>query len=118
MNEAVLIATAALLITSLLVRVVPVFVSMPLGAGGLRIVGQILPTAVFINLAVYVAYSEISAAPAAAATCHYWVSLCSPPAAESVWLAACCSVQRSTTQRQPSSADRVRTNDRYAYGRG
>ncbi len=67
MNEAVLIATAALLITSLLVRVVPVFVSMPLGAGGLRIVGQILPTAVFINLAVYVAYSEISAAPAAAA---------------------------------------------------
>ena len=75
MNGAVLIATAALLITSLLVRVVPVFVSIPLGAGGLRIVGQILPTAVFINLAVYVAYSEISAAPAAAATSLLGVAL-------------------------------------------
>ncbi|MBS68822.1 MAG: hypothetical protein CMK98_10800 [Pseudomonas sp.] len=75
MNEPALIATAALLIASVLVRVVPVFVSMPLGAGGIRVVGQILPTAVFINLAVYVAYSEISAAPAAAATSLLAVAL-------------------------------------------
>ncbi len=75
MNEPALIATAALLIASVLVRVVPVFVSMPLGAGGIRVVGQILPTAVFINLAVYVAYTEISAAPAAAATSLLAVAL-------------------------------------------
>ncbi|PKM10858.1 MAG: hypothetical protein CVV15_05930 [Gammaproteobacteria bacterium HGW-Gammaproteobacteria-5] len=75
MNEPVLIATAALLITSLLVRVLPVFIRMPIGAGGLRVVGQILPTSVFINLAVYVAYSEISAAPVAAATSLLAVAL-------------------------------------------
>ncbi|AWM58140.1 hypothetical protein C6Y58_01120 [Stutzerimonas stutzeri] len=59
MNDAALAALAALSTTSVLVRIVPAFVRLSLSERGLHLVGQVMPMAVFINLAVYVVYSEI-----------------------------------------------------------
>ena len=54
MNDAALVTLAALAVTSMLVRVVPAFVRFPLSARGVHLVGQVMPMAVFLNLAVYV----------------------------------------------------------------
>ncbi|KRW65102.1 hypothetical protein AO741_17000 [Pseudomonas sp. TTU2014-105ASC] len=63
MSEVVVTAVIALLATSVLVRIVPVFVPIRLGPRGLRTAGQIVPAAVFINLSVYVIHSEVIASP-------------------------------------------------------
>lgn len=65
MNDAALVAMAALSTTSVLVRIVPAFVRLSLGERGLHLVGQVMPMAVFVNLAVYVVYSEIGISPVA-----------------------------------------------------
>ena len=65
MNDAALVAMAALSTTSVLVRIVPAFVRLSLGERGLHLVGQVMPMAVFVNLAVYVVYSEIGSSPVA-----------------------------------------------------
>jgi branched-subunit amino acid transport protein AzlD len=65
MNESALIAIGALCATSVLVRITPVFVSLRLSTRGLQLVGQVMPMAVFVNLAVYVLHSEIGNAPVA-----------------------------------------------------
>jgi len=66
MNPSVLIAIAALFSTSCLVRIIPAFVSVQLSDSTQRYLERILPTAVFINFAVYIAYSEASKEPVAA----------------------------------------------------
>ncbi|PKM00394.1 MAG: hypothetical protein CVV19_03770 [Gammaproteobacteria bacterium HGW-Gammaproteobacteria-9] len=65
MSDAALVALAALSATSVLVRIVPAFVRLSLGARGLHLIGQVMPVAVFANLAVYVVYSEIGRSPVA-----------------------------------------------------
>lgn len=68
MSHSVLWAIAALLTTSLLVRVLPVFVPIQLGAATQRCLERVLPAAVFINFAVYIAYMEVQTHPVAAAS--------------------------------------------------
>jgi hypothetical protein len=59
----------ALFLTSVLVRIVPSLVRLPLSDHQQALFERILPTAVFINFAVYILFSEISKAalPAIAA---------------------------------------------------
>ncbi len=61
-------AIVALFATSLLVRVLPAFVRLRLSAAARNFVERVLPLAVFINFAVYIAWVEIhtAAAPAIA----------------------------------------------------
>lgn len=66
MNTSVLLAIAALLATSCLVRILPVFVTLNLTDASRRLLERVLPTAVFINFAVYILYSEADKAPFAA----------------------------------------------------
>lgn len=66
MNTSVLLAIAALFATSCLVRILPVFVTLDLSDATRRILERVLPTAVFINFAVYILYSEAAKAPLAA----------------------------------------------------
>lgn len=66
MNTSVLLAIAALLATSCLVRILPVFVTLNLTDASRRLLERVLPTAVFINFAVYILYSEADKAPLAA----------------------------------------------------
>ncbi|WP_217476682.1 hypothetical protein [Stutzerimonas stutzeri] len=66
MNTPVLLAIAALLATSCLVRILPVFVTLNLTDASRRLLERVLPTAVFINFAVYILYSEATKAPLAA----------------------------------------------------
>lgn len=66
MNTSVLLAIAALLATSCLVRILPVFVTLNLTDASRRLLERVLPTAVFINFAVYILYSEATKAPLAA----------------------------------------------------
>ncbi|WP_200638846.1 hypothetical protein [Stutzerimonas xanthomarina] len=58
MTTSVLLAIAALFATSCLVRILPVFVSIDLTDTTRRLLERVLPTAVFINFAVYILYSE------------------------------------------------------------
>lgn len=67
MTASVALAIMALFITSCLVRILPVFVTLELGDRTRRILERLLPTAVFINFAVYILYSEVTQAPLAAA---------------------------------------------------
>jgi len=60
------LAILALFITSLTVRVLPVFVPLRLGETARGLLERVLPLAVFINFAVYIVWTEIQAAPAAA----------------------------------------------------
>lgn len=55
----------ALLLTSLLVRVVPAFVRLRLSDSVRTLLERVLPTAVFLNFAVYIAAVEIKQAPLA-----------------------------------------------------
>lgn len=67
MNQSVVIAIGALFLTSCLVRVLPAFVSFRMAPESRRYVERVLPAAVFINFAVYIAYSEVVREPVAAA---------------------------------------------------
>ncbi len=66
MSTPVLLAIAALCATSFLVRILPVFVTLNLDDSTRRILERVLPSAVFINFAVYILYSEATKAPLAA----------------------------------------------------
>src|SRR5690606_17137584 len=67
MNQSVAIAIGALFLTSCLVRILPAFVSLRMAPESRRYVERVLPAAVFINFAVYIAYSELVREPLAAA---------------------------------------------------
>ncbi|PYY78060.1 hypothetical protein DNK59_31290 [Pseudomonas sp. TKO26] len=66
MTQSTWITIAALFATSCLVRIIPAFVTIRLQPAMQRCLEQVLPVAVFINFAVYIAYSEISREPLAA----------------------------------------------------
>lgn len=53
----------ALLLTSLLVRVFPTFVKLPLSEPVRMLLERVLPMAVFLNFAVYIAVVETKQAP-------------------------------------------------------
>lgn len=53
----------ALLLTSIVVRVVPVFLRIQFSASARTLLERILPVAVFLNFAVYIAIVEIKLAP-------------------------------------------------------
>ena len=60
------LAILALLTTSLIVRIVPVFVPLRLGENARGLLERVLPLAVFINFAFYIVWTEVQVAPAAA----------------------------------------------------
>lgn len=66
MSESTLIAIAALFCTSCLVRIIPAFLSFQMSEGTRGYFERILPAAVFLNFAVYIAYTEVTKAPLAA----------------------------------------------------
>ena len=68
MSTPPLLAIPALFVTSSLLRSLPVFVRLDLSATTRRYLERVLPAAVFINLAVYIVYSEAGRAPLAALT--------------------------------------------------
>lgn len=57
------LAIAALMMTSLIVRVVPVFLRIRLSDKARALLERTLPCAVFLNFAVYIVYSEVKTAP-------------------------------------------------------
>lgn len=61
MTDSILLGIGVLLVISLLVRIAPAFVPLPLSDAMAERIETILPVAVFINLAAYCAVSEISA---------------------------------------------------------
>ena len=66
MSESALTAIAALFCASCLVRVAPVFLPLRIGLGRRRCLERLLPAAVFLNFAVYIAYGEAQREPMAA----------------------------------------------------
>lgn len=56
------LAILALLATSLLVRVLPVFLKVGMSDTVRSLLERVLPMAVFLNFAVYIAWTEISTA--------------------------------------------------------
>lgn len=67
MKESIFSAIVALFCTSCLVRILPAFLSPQMGTNTQRYLERVLPAAVFINFAVYLAYSEVNKEPIAAA---------------------------------------------------
>ncbi len=63
MSEPVWAAIAALFTTSGLVRILPTFISPRIAPRTRRYLERLLPAAVFINFAVYIAYSEVVREP-------------------------------------------------------
>lgn len=63
MSEPVWAAIAALFTTSGLVRILPTFISPRIAPRTRRYLERLLPAAVFINFAVYIAYSEMVREP-------------------------------------------------------
>jgi hypothetical protein len=61
MNETLVAGIGLLFIVSLLVRVAPAFVPLPISDRMAERIETLLPVAVFINLAAYCAVSEINA---------------------------------------------------------
>lgn len=59
MTDTLLIGIGLLLVVSLLVRVAPAFVPLPLSDEMAERIETVLPVAVFVNLAAYCAVSEI-----------------------------------------------------------
>jgi hypothetical protein len=57
------VAVLALFATSLMVRVLPVFLSVRMSEGARGLLERVLPMAVFLNFAVYIAWTEIRTAP-------------------------------------------------------
>ncbi len=70
-------AILALLLTSLLVRVFPAFVKLRLSASARALLEQVLPLAVFLNFAVYIAIVELKQAPWPAAAAFVLCALIS-----------------------------------------
>lgn len=66
MSDPVLMAVAALFCTSCLVRIAPVFLPLRMGPRQQRVFQRLLPAAVFLNFAAYIAYSETQRQPLAA----------------------------------------------------
>lgn len=65
LNNHVLVI-AALITTSLLVRVAPAFINLKLSPSGRKTTEQALPMAVFINFAVYLIWVEVNIVATAA----------------------------------------------------
>lgn len=63
MTSSVTMATLALIVTTLFVRILPIFLNIKINATSRTLLEKILPTAVFLNFVVYIAYSEIKSAP-------------------------------------------------------
>lgn len=61
------LAILALFMTSVIVRILPVFMPIRLNNGARRILERELPFAVFINFFIYIAWIEIRISPTAAA---------------------------------------------------
>jgi hypothetical protein len=57
------LAILALMATSFIVRVIPSFLSIRISAPVRTLLDRILPSAVFVNFAVYIIYSEVKTAP-------------------------------------------------------
>lgn len=57
------LAILALMTTSLIVRVIPSFLDIRISAPVRTLLERILPSAVFLNFAVYIIYSEVKTAP-------------------------------------------------------
>lgn len=62
MNNIVLTTIVALLCTSMLVRVLPVFFDFQFGERSKIFFEQVLPSAVFINFVVYIVFQEVKVA--------------------------------------------------------
>lgn len=60
---AIPLAILALLATSVLVRILPVFLRRTMSEAARDLLERVLPTAVFLNFAVYIVYSEVKTAP-------------------------------------------------------
>lgn len=60
------LAILALLATSIVVRVLPVFLKLHLSDTVRGLLERVLPVAVFLNFAVYIIWSEMRSAPLAA----------------------------------------------------
>lgn len=75
MSDSAWVTIAALLATSCLVRIIPAFVSIRLQPDLQRCLERVLPVAVFINFAVYIAFSEMSREPLAASVSLLLVGL-------------------------------------------
>lgn len=65
MSGSVLVAIAVLFTTSCMVRIVPAFISLQINPHAQRYLERLLPTAVFINFAVYILHSEMVREPIA-----------------------------------------------------
>lgn len=65
MNPVIVAGIAILLVVSLVVRVAPAYVPLPLSSRTIEKIDTLLPVAVFINLGAYCAVSEIVARPVA-----------------------------------------------------
>lgn len=63
MNNIVLTTIIALLCTSVLVRVLPVFFSFEFSDRSKHFFEQVLPSSVFINFVVYMVFHEMQVAP-------------------------------------------------------
>jgi branched-subunit amino acid transport protein AzlD len=75
MSKPILLAIAALFCTSCLVRIVPALAGFSINEATRRYLERLLPAAVFINFAVYIAYSEAGKNPLAALTSLLFVAL-------------------------------------------
>lgn len=53
----------ALFVTSLIVRVLPAFLGIRIGGTTGMLLERVLPSAVFLNFAVYIIFTEVKAAP-------------------------------------------------------
>lgn len=60
------LAILALFITSMIVRVLPVFLRFSLSAASRGLLERVLPMAVFLNFAAYICLTEVQSSPAAA----------------------------------------------------
>ena len=66
MSDSALVAIAALFCTSWLVRIAPVFIPLQIAPLQQHYLERVLPAAVFINFAVYIAYTEAVREPVVA----------------------------------------------------
>jgi hypothetical protein len=57
------LAILALVTTTLIVRVAPAFLSVSIGDSIRALLERVLPSAVFLNFAIYIIYSEVKTAP-------------------------------------------------------
>lgn len=65
MNPVIVAGIAILLVISLVVRIAPAYMPLPVSSRTIEKIDTLLPVAVFINLGAYCAVSEIAARPLA-----------------------------------------------------